>query len=244
MRTTPLWMALALASLATCVVSIHAHAGIADSPACRIGIPELPESTLPPEPLVSSLPALLRLLAPASSGLWRVSRLNKALDENYEVGMEYPSSVRDRAVRWAKVFEVPASWLISLGYVESRNQPMAKNESGATGALQIKLARARDLVTWIGRSKWKVHREVQEILSRFWGGMRDDLLNLDLNIMLAAFELHHLMRRFGRDHQVVSAAYNQGEGRIARCLERGLPLPARALEFLARLERARQQGYA
>ena len=221
MRTTPPWMALALASLATCVVSSHAHAGVADSPACRAGIPELPESTLPPEPLVSSLPAL----------------------ENYEVGVEYPSSVRDKAVRWAKVFEVPASWLISLGYVESRNQPMAKNESGATGALQIKLARARDLVTWLNRSKWKVHREVQEILSRFWGGMRDDLLNLDLNIMLAAFELHHLQRRFGNNHHVVSAAYYQGEGRIARCLERGLPLPARALEFLARLERAKQQGY-
>jgi soluble lytic murein transglycosylase-like protein len=222
MRTTPLWMALALASLATCVVSIHAHAGVADGPACRAGIPELPESTLPPEPLMSSFPRL----------------------ENYEVGVEYPSSVRDRAVRWAKVFEVPASWLISLGYVESRNQPMAKNESGATGALQIKLARARDLVTWLNRSKWKVHREVQEILSRFWGGMRDDLLNLDLNIMLAAFELHHLMRRFGHDHQVVSAAYNQGEGRIARCLERGLPLPDRAIEFIARIERARQLGYA
>ena len=221
MRTTPLWMALALASLATCVVSIHAHASVADGPACRIGIPELPESTLPPEPLVSSLPAL----------------------ENYEVGVEYPSSVRDRAMRWAKVFEVPASWLISLGYVESRNQPMAKNESGATGALQIKLARARDLVTWIGRSKWRAHQGVQEILARFWNGMRDDLLNLDLNIMLAAFELHHLRRRFGNDHHVISAAYNQGEGCIARCLERGLPLPARALEFIARLERAKQQGY-
>ena len=221
MRTTPLWMALALASLATCVVSIHAHASVADGPACRIGIPELPESTLPPEPLVSSLPAL----------------------ENYEVGVEYPSSVRDRAMRWAKVFEVPASWLISLGYVESRNQPMAKNESGATGALQIKLARARDLVTWIGRSKWRAHQGVQEILARFWNGMRDDLLNLDLNIMLAAFELHHLRRRFGNDHHVISAAYNQGDGCIARCLERGLPLPARALEFIARLERAKQQGY-
>jgi len=222
MRTTPLWIALALASLATCVVSIPVHAGVADSPACRIGIPELPESTLPPEPLVSSLPAL----------------------ENYEVGMEYPNSVRDKAMIWAKVFEVPASWLISLGYVESRNQPMAKNESGATGALQIKLARARDLVTWIGRSKWKVRREVQEILSRFWGGMRDDLLNLDLNIMLAAFELHHLRRRFGNNHHVVSAAYNQGEGCIARCLEKGLPLPDRAIEFIARIERARQLGYA
>jgi soluble lytic murein transglycosylase-like protein len=222
MRTTPLWIALALASLTTCVVSIPVHAGVADSPACRDGIPEPPESTLPPEPLVSSLP----------------------IPESYEAGVEYPNSVRDKAVRWARVFEVPASWLISLGYVESRNQPMAKNESGATGALQIKLARAKDLVTWLNRSKWKTHQMVQEILTRFWSGMRDDLLNLDLNIMLAAFELHHLRRRFGNDHHVVSAAYNQGEGCIARCLKKGLPLPDRAIEFIARIERARQLGYA
>jgi soluble lytic murein transglycosylase-like protein len=163
--------------------------------------------------------------------------------ETYEEGVEYPEPVRDRAVRWARVFEVPSSWLISLGHVESRNQPMAKNESGATGALQMKLARAKDLVTWLGKSKWKTHRQVQEILARFWHGMRDDLLNLDLNIMLAAFELHHLRRRFGHDHHIVMAAYNQGEGCIARCLERGLPLPDRALEFITRIERAKQLGY-
>ena len=121
---------------------------------------------------------------------------------------------------------------------------MAKNESGATGALQIKLSRAKDLVTWLNLSKWKTHQKVQEILSRFWHGVRDDLLNLDLNVMLAAFELHHLKRRFGNNHRIVLAAYNQGEGCIARCLERGLPLPARAMEFIARMERAKQLGYA
>ena len=77
----------------------------------------------------------------------------------------------------------------------------------------------------------------------FWHGLRDDLLNLDLNVMLAAFELHHLRRRFGDDREIVHAAYNQGEGRIARCLENGIPLPPRAVEFIARVRRATQRGY-
>ena len=81
------------------------------------------------------------------------------------------------------------------------------------------------------------------MLAMFWHGLRNDLLNLDLSIMLAAFELHHLRRRFGNDHEIVSAAYNQGEGRISRCLQKGLPLPARAVEFIARVKRARQLGY-
>ena len=165
------------------------------------------------------------------------------LTETYEKGMAYPLPFRDKATKWAKIFEVPSSWLIPLGYVESKYQPMATNKSGATGATQIKLARARDLVTWMSRSKWKANQEVQAILAMFWHGLRDDLLNLDLNVMLAAFELHHLRRRFGNDSEIVHAAYNQGEGRIARCLERGLPLPARAVEFIARVKRATQRGY-
>ena len=194
--------------------------------ACWSDIPDLPdvinppEPALPPDPLMSAMPS-----------------------QNYVPGVEYPGTVRDRATAWARVFEIPPSWLISLGYVESKNQPLAENRSGATGVIQIKLARARDLVTWLGRSKWRTHQRVQEILQRFWHGLRNDLLDLDLNIMLAAFELHHLMRRFGADHQLVMAAYNQGEGRITRCLEQGKPLPERAIEFISRVRRARQLGY-
>ena len=88
------------------------------------------------------------------------------IPEIYEEGVGYPGPFKDKAVKWAKVFEVPSSWLIPLGYVESKYQPLAKNPSGATGAAQIKLARARDLVTWMGRSKWKANQEVQEILAQ------------------------------------------------------------------------------
>ena len=163
--------------------------------------------------------------------------------EIYSERMAYPESVRNKAVKWSKVFEIPPSWLIPLGYVESKNQPLAENKSGATGALQIKLARARDLVTWISRSKWRSHQEVQAILAMFWHGLRNDLLNLELNVMLAAFELHHLRRRFGNDQQIVMAAYNQGEGCITRCLRQARIFPAKALEFITRVRRAQQLGY-
>jgi soluble lytic murein transglycosylase-like protein len=234
MRLKSTWLMLLLANVAACSTLIpvpalayaHAYACVEDRQSCRLS--DTSSHLNPLEPTPDTEPRMSVLPPP----------------ETYEAGVEYPEPVRDRAVKWAKVFEIPSPWLISLGYVESRNQPMAKNESGATGALQIKLARAKDLVTWLNRSKWKTHQRVQEILSAFWHGMRDDLLNLDLNVMLAAFELYRLGRRFGGNHRIVSAAYNQGEGHIARCLERGLPLPARAIEFIARMERAKRLGYA
>ena len=226
MKMTPPWPAPLLAAIVACLIPAlahaHAHAEWSCGEDADIAVPAAPSKTdADPGSLMSILP----------------------VPEIYKEGTGYPGPVKDKAVKWAKVFEVPSSWLIPLGNVESKWQPMAKNESGATGAMQIKLARAKDLVTWMGRSKWKARQEVQEILAMFWHGLRDDLLNLDLNIMLAAFELHHLRRRFGNDREIVHAAYNQGEGRISRCLARGLPLPARAIEFIARVKRATQRGY-
>ena len=223
MRTTPHRLTLPLAILAACLAAtcdpFHGE-GIRRLTTDTSNVIQL-ETVPAPGQLMSTLPS----------------------PEIYVKGVEYPGPVRSKSVRWAKVFRVPSSWLIPLGYVESRNQPMAQNESGATGAVQIKLSRARDLVTWLGRSRWRANQEVQEILRSFWHGMREDLLSLDLNVMLAAFELHRLRRRFGPHQEIVHAAYNQGEGRISRCLARGLPLPPRAVEFIARLERARQLGY-
>ena len=215
-----------LAALVACTIPTYAHAHAHAEWSCGedtdIAVPVDPAETADdPGSRMSILPAT----------------------ESYEEGVGYPIPFRDKAVKWARVFEVPSSWLIPLGDVESKYQPMAKNKSGATGALQIKLARAKDLVTWMNRSKWRTHQKVQEILAMFWHGLRDDLLNLDLNVMLAAFELHHLRRRFGNDREIVHAAYNQGEGRIARCLENGIPLPPRAVEFIARVRRATQRGY-
>jgi len=137
---------------------------------------------------------------------------------------------------------------VSQAYAESRFHPLAENPSGATGTLQIKIARAKDLVKWMQSSKWWGYSMVQETLSHYWHGLRTDLLEPDLNIMLAAFDLHHLSRRFGMDHDLVAAAYNQGEGAIARWrqrreLDKSLPLPPRASAYIACVRRAKRRGY-
>ena len=161
----------------------------------------------------------------------------------FDPAIEYPDTARKLAKKWARVFQIPSSWIVSQAYAESQNHPTASNVSGATGLLQIKLVRARDLVKWIGLTKWKASAIVQNTLKKYWHGLRRDLFEPELNVMLAAFDLHHLRQRFGSSHNLVAAAYNQGEGRISRCLFAGRPLPARALEYVARVERAKRMGY-
>ena len=161
----------------------------------------------------------------------------------FDATIEYPETARMLAKKWARVFHIPSSWIISQSYAESQNHPLASNVSGATGLLQIKLVRARDLVKWIGMTKWKASAIVQNTLKKYWNGLRRDLFEPELNVMLAAFDLHHLRKRFGSNHMLVAAAYNQGEGSISRCLATGLPLPPRALEYVERVKRAKRLGY-
>lgn len=166
----------------------------------------------------------------------------------FKPDIAYPDTIRDLSKKWARIFEIPSSWIISQAYAESRNHPLAENPSGATGALQIKIVRALDLVKWMQSSKWWAHDLVQTTLALYWHGLRSDLLNPDLNIMLAAFDLHHLSRRFGKDHDIVAAAYNQGEGAIARWRQeqrfnKTLPLPPRAAVYVARVKGAKRRGY-
>ena len=170
------------------------------------------------------------------------------LGSPYQANVGYPETVRDLAKKWSHVFEIPSSWIVSQAYAESRFHPLAENPSGATGTLQIKLARAMDLVKWMRSSKWWGHDLVQATLSSCWHGLRSDLFNPDLNIMLAAFDLHHLSRRFGKDHDLVAAAYNMGEGAMARWrvekeLNKSLPLPPRAAVYVARVRGAKRRGY-
>lgn len=162
---------------------------------------------------------------------------------DYDPGREYRDEVREEAERWGKVFGVPRAWIASQAFAESRNRPLAANPSGATGVMQVKLARARDLARWIERSAYWANREVRGVVSRLWGGARADLRHLELNVMLAAYDIRRLADKFGRDHAVVAAAYNQGEGKIARCLAGGRGVPPRGAEYVRRVMRAKQAGY-
>ena len=170
------------------------------------------------------------------------------LGSPFKANVEYPVTIQDLAKKWARIFEIPSSWIISQAYAESRFHPLAENPSGATGVLQIKIARALDLVKWMQSSKWWAYDLVRETLANHWHGLRSDLLNPDLNVMLAACDLHHLSRRFGRDHDIVAAAYNMGEGAMARWrvekeANKALPLPPRAAVYIARVKGAKRRGY-
>ena len=176
---------------------------------------------------------------------WPSSYVPISATSPFKDKMAYPEVVRTLARKWAHVFGIPSSWLRSQAYVESQDHPLAVNpRTGATGLLQIKLIRARDLVKWISQSRWALNSAVQRTLETYWHNLRSDLLAPELNVMLAAFDLHHLRQRFGQNHTLVAAAYNQGEGCIARCLAAGSPLPPRAVEYVARVTRAKRRGYA
>lgn len=162
---------------------------------------------------------------------------------DYVPGREYRGELVEQAEKWGRIFGVPRSWVVSQAYAESRNRPAARNESGATGIMQIKLARARDLVRWLEKSAFWSEAEVRGTVSVLWGGTRGDLHHMELNVLLATYDLRRLMGRFGRDHSVVAAAYNQGEGRVARCLAEGRPIPPRGREYVSRVMSAKKRGY-
>lgn len=183
-------------------------------------------------------------ISPGECSAWQADYVLIEIFSPFKDKVEYPEIVRTLARKWARIFHVPSSWIISQAYVESQNRPLASNpRTGATGLLQIKLIRARDLVKWLSRSKWAAQVDVQKTL-KTWHNRRSNLLAPELNVMLAAFDLHHLRNKFGHDHSLVAAAYNQGEGCIARCLTAGSPLPRKAIEYIARVERAKKRGYS
>ncbi len=155
---------------------------------------------------------------------------------------DHGAAVRDQAALWGRVFGVPARWVTSQAEVESRNRPGAVSPAMATGVMQVKVSRAADLVRWLKRSEYWALAEVRDVVARAWRGLRADLHDLQLNVMLATFDLRRLAGKFGRDHAVVAAAYNQGEGKIGRCLREGRPLPARAVEYVSRVERVKRAG--
>ena len=147
------------------------------------------------------------------------------------------ADVREQAEKWGRTFEVEASWITSHAVAESRCRPEAVSSAGATGVMQVKLARARDLVRWIRRSTYAAEGDVELVLASAWRGLRTDLHRVDLNVMLAAYDLRRLTDKFGKNRDLVAAAYNQGEGKIARCLAAGRPLPPRAAEYVKRVRR-------
>lgn len=149
------------------------------------------------------------------------------LKKHPEVTVEYGS-------KWGPVFDVPLAWLLTIAHLESSHNPRkinmaAHRKGGAWGLMQqmadeapykVKLIRkfyGRPGPRISARDAAKVRRTVRK-----WRGDPKNLLNPDLNMMLAAWQLGR-MRRIFKDFPTVIAAYHQGEAAVKRRLQKGRP---------------------
>jgi soluble lytic murein transglycosylase-like protein len=153
-----------------------------------------------------------------------------------------PGLVADTSRKWSPVFKIPVEWLRSQAYAESRNVTTAVNKTtGAMGVLQILPDTAKWLVTSLRKSSFAANELVKETLNKAVD--LADLLNPDVNIMLAAYYLTILRKKFGGDHDIVAAAYNAGPNKIAYYVDNQLPLPERSRIYLAMVKDGKRRGY-
>ena len=132
-----------------------------------------------------------------------------------------PKTIAVLADKWGNVFSVPPAWIEALTKIESSQIPSKVNlsdrnikQGGAWGLLQITHTTAKDLAEWIARSRRKA---VHDVLKDKWHGAPQDLLDPELNVMLAAYYLGRLRREFD-DFGTVAAAYHQGPATVRKLL--------------------------
>ena len=156
-----------------------------------------------------------------------------------------PELVARLSAKWSEIFdEVPVSWLRSQSYAESRNIPTAVNpNTGAAGVLQLLPVTAAWLVKSLRKSPYGASPVVQDTLRSGWRGHPGDLLNPDVNVMLAAYYMLLLRRKFGDDHDLVAAAYNIGPSKIAYYLRTRRPFPQASRIYLAMVRDAKLRGF-
>lgn len=145
------------------------------------------------------------------------------------------------ARKWGDAFEVPPDWLLTIAEIESSHNPKKINmavasKGGAWGLMQQMYDEAPYKVAILKRFYSKPHPStennwrntpedmlaIRRTLSK-WHGRAQDLLDPDLNMLLATWQVARLRRIFGNDFETVIAAYHQGESAVRERLERGRP---------------------
>jgi len=152
-----------------------------------------------------------------------------------------PDFVVELAEKWGKVFGVPRDWICSQAFVESSNDPSSINrKTGAMGLLQVMPMTA---VWHIENLKRLGNERIKKTIARLWRGRPSDLLNPDLNVMVAAAHMKFLQGIFGEDHDLVAAAYDAGHARILKLMKEGKPLPEETQLYIAMVHEAKLRGY-
>lgn len=119
------------------------------------------------------------------------------------VAVRFPTPYLDLFRRSAFEVNLPGGLLLAISRRESAFNPRARSPAGARGLMQIMPATSRLIADRI-RDKRPSTAELHQPAT---------------NIRLGAHHLARLMDRYSRNRALVAAAYNAGEGRVARWLE-------------------------
>lgn len=142
-----------------------------------------------------------------------------------------PEMTQALANKWAPVFDVPLTTVMSIVDIESAHNPKQVNmavfdKGGAWGLGQQMLDEADEKIRKI-RHLYGAKFPQVKVTTKKWRGDPAALLDPDLNMMLTAWQLGDLNKTFNGDFDIVAAAYNQGKGAIKKRLSRGLPAVSR-----------------
>lgn len=119
----------------------------------------------------------------------------------------FPMAYRDNFLAHARQANIPVQWSLAIGRQESAFMPDARSRSGALGVMQLMPGTAALVARQLGVSY----------------GNNKELWNPDLNIRLGSHYLGSMLRRYGNNRILASAAYNAGPGNVDRWLDPSLP---------------------
>ena len=127
------------------------------------------------------------------------------------VAVRFPTPYLGLYRRGAFEANLPTGFLLAISRRESAFNPRARSPAGARGIMQLMPATSRLIADRIRDRRPNA----------------EELYRPEINIRLGAHHLARLMDRYGRNRALVAAAYNAGEGRVARWLEdaSGMPTP-------------------
>lgn len=135
-----------------------------------------------------------------------------------------PDITRKYARKWGNFFAVPVLWLTTVAFLESSHNPckvnmLRESKGGAWGLMQQMADETPYKLGKLLQSRKGKLPRVQYTAAK-WTGEPGDLLDPDLNMMLAAWQLSRLRSQFS-DFETVIAAYHQGAPAVKRRLRRG-----------------------
>lgn len=119
------------------------------------------------------------------------------------VAVRFPTPYLDLYQRNAFEANLPTGLLLAVSRRESAFNPRARSPVGARGLMQLMPATARLVADRIRDTRPHT----------------DELYRPETNIRFGAHHLAKLMDRYDRNRALVAAAYNAGEGRVARWLK-------------------------